>query len=51
MKYLDKKEKNTLKAMQLKDIGNMSKTISDKIMLDALQLEETKRWPKLGKLD
>ena len=51
MKYLDEKEKSTLRSMRLKDIANMKKKISDNIMLDALQLEQEKRWPRLGSLD
>ena len=51
MDYLDQKEKKTLKAMRLKDIDNMKRDISNHIMLDALELEQGKRWPKLGNLD
>ena len=51
MDYLDRKEKKLLKTMQLKDIANITKNISNSIMLDALELEQEKRWPKLGNLD
>ena len=39
MDYLDRKEKKLLKTMQLKDIANITKNISNSIMLDALELE------------
>ena len=51
MEFLEEKQKNTLKSMQLKDIANMTKTTSNQIMLDALELEHEKRWPTLATLD
>ena len=37
--------------MRLKDIENMRRNISNQIKLDALEMEQEKRWPKLGNLD
>lgn len=39
MEYLDAKEKKTLQNMKMKDIANMKESISNKLMLDAMELE------------
>ena len=48
--FLEEKERRTLESMRMKDIKNMRKQLSDKLMLDGMEMESEKHWPTLGNL-
>lgn len=50
MKYLKEREDRILGIMHFKDIGENRRKLTNRYMLDAMQLE-SRRWPKLGDLD
>ena len=48
--FLEDKERKTLEKMRIQDIKNMRKQISNKFMLDGLEMEAAKHWPNLTNL-
>ena len=50
IKYLQERENRILGIMHFKDIGENRRKLTNRYMLDAMQLE-SRRWPKLGDLD
>ena len=50
MKALKKREDKLIETMQLKDIAENKRKMTNRYMLDAMQID-SKRWPKLNDLD
>lgn len=48
--FLEAKEKKLLEVMRMKDIKNMRTNISNKLMLDGLEMEQAKHWPTVANL-
>ena len=51
VEYLKRKEERTLENMRQADIKNMRRKMSNKLMLDAMQIEYDRYWPTLGTIE
>ena len=48
---MKKKEEITLENVRRSDIKQTRKTVSDKLMLNAMEIEQNRFWPSLSTLD
>ena len=48
---MKEKEKKLLETVRKADIKQTRKAVSDKLMLNAMEIEQTRFWPSLSTLD